>query len=91
MPIIGSNFPVWREFFEPLGCMKFVDPTKPEDIAKAIQWLLKNPDEAEKMGEKGYQAVLTKYKSKWFRIFSIFQFFICENSSHISEKKYHKK
>ena len=38
-----------------------MDPLNPEEIAKAILWLLQHPDEAQAMGERGREAVLTKY------------------------------
>lgn len=38
-----------------------VDPLKPEEIAKAIEYLIEHPDEARRMGENGRKAVLEKY------------------------------
>lgn len=57
VPIIASDFAPWRESFEHLGCVKFVDPSNIRQIADAITYLLDHPQEAEAMGEKGRQAV----------------------------------
>jgi len=61
IPIIASNFPLWKEIVEKNNCGICVDPTKPEEIAKAIKYLITHPDEAKKMGENGRKAVLEKY------------------------------
>jgi len=61
LPVIASNFPLWREIIEGNGCGICVDPLKPEEIAQAIEWLIKHPVEAKKMGENGRKAVLEKY------------------------------
>ena len=42
-------------------CGVCVDPLKPHEIAKAVDYFIKNPDEARVMGEEGRAAVLEKY------------------------------
>jgi len=61
IPVIASNFPLWKMIVEENNCGICVDPTKPEEIAKAIEYLITHPDEAKKMGENGRKAVLEKY------------------------------
>jgi len=61
LPIIASNFPLWIEVIEKNKCGICVDPLKPKEIAKAIEYLIEHPDEAKKMGENGRRAVLEKY------------------------------
>ncbi len=61
LPIIASNFPMWREIVEGNNCGLTVDPLNPEEIARAIEYLLDHPDEARKMGEDGRKAVMEKY------------------------------
>ena len=61
LPLISSDFPVWRDIIEDAGCGLLVDPLNPEDIAKAIRWVIDHPDKAQSMGARGRQAVLSKY------------------------------
>lgn len=61
IPVIGSNFPLWRAMIEGHGCGICVDPAKPGDIAAAIDFLYSNQNEARTMGECGRAAVLEKY------------------------------
>lgn len=61
IPVIGSDFPLWREIIEGNGCGICVDPTDPAAIAKAIDRLYGNQDEARAMGERGRAAVQARY------------------------------
>lgn len=61
IPVIGSNFDLWKSIIEDNNCGICVDPDKPEDIAKAMKHLQENPDIALKMGENGQKAVIEKY------------------------------
>lgn len=61
IPLIASNFPIWRDFVEAHGCGICVDPTDPEAIAEAIAHLLDHPKEAEEMGRRGRDLVLKDF------------------------------
>lgn len=61
VPVIASHFPLWREIIEGNQCGVCVDPLNPKAIAEAIDYLIQNPAEAEKMGRNGQQAVEQKY------------------------------
>jgi glycosyltransferase involved in cell wall biosynthesis len=57
LPVITSNFPLWKQIIDRIGCGITVDPLKPKEIAAAIEFILTNEDEAQKMGERGKRAV----------------------------------
>lgn len=61
LPVIGSNFPLWRQIIEGNDCGLCVDPSDPLAIARAIDFLVENPDVARTMGSNGRRAVLTRY------------------------------
>jgi glycosyltransferase involved in cell wall biosynthesis len=61
IPAIASNFPLWKDIVEKNNCGICVDPLNPSEIAKAMKWLIENPEEAKRMGENGRKAVIEKY------------------------------
>lgn len=61
LPVIASNFPLWKEIVEGNKCGICVDPLDLEDIADTIKYFLKHPEERKKMGNNGRCAVLQKY------------------------------
>ena len=61
IPVIASDFPLWREMLGGLDCALFVDPFDPRAIAQAIEFVLSNPEKAEQMGRRGQAAVARKF------------------------------
>ncbi|WP_019378053.1 glycosyltransferase [Virgibacillus halodenitrificans] len=58
LPILCSNFPVWKKFVETYNCGIAVDPYNEKEIKQAISYLQDNPRQAKRMGENGKKAVL---------------------------------
>lgn len=61
IPVIASDFPLWREIVEGNGCGLCVDQSDPKAIAAAIDYFVLNPQVAQRMGQNGRAAVLEKY------------------------------
>ncbi len=61
LPVIASNFPLWKEIVEANECGLTVDPLNPKEIAQAIEYLLNHSEERQKMGQNGRRAVREKY------------------------------
>ena len=62
LPVIASDFPLWRGIVEEAECGICVDPENPNAIAKAINFLLMHPDVADEMGRNGRRAAESKYR-----------------------------
>lgn len=74
LPVIASNFELWRDIIEEAQCGICVNPESPESIAEAINFLYKNPKKAYEIGANGKKAVLEKYnwdleEAKLFRLY----------------------
>jgi glycosyltransferase involved in cell wall biosynthesis len=61
IPVIASNFPLWREIILGADCGICVNPLDHQAIANAIDYFVTNPEDARRMGENGQKAVFTKY------------------------------
>lgn len=58
IPVVCSDFPMYRQIVDSCNCGLLVDPTSPQEIAEAITTLLKNPDKAQEMGKNGKKAIM---------------------------------
>ncbi len=62
LPVIASDFPLWRSIVEAADCGLCVDPDRPGEIARAINFLQSNMALAKKMGANGRRAIESKYR-----------------------------
>lgn len=61
LPVVASNFPLWKEIIEENNCGFCVDPMDVVAVHKAIYKLLSNPDIGQEMGLNGRKAVSERY------------------------------
>lgn len=62
LPVIASDFPLWRGIVERHGCGRCVDPSDVDAIAAAIREIVDAPARVRTMGEAGQAAVLANYR-----------------------------
>jgi len=61
LPVVASNFPLYKEVIDESQCGIIVDPSNPDEIAKAITYLIEHPEEAVHLGNNGRRAVEERY------------------------------
>ncbi|GGH01652.1 glycosyltransferase WbpH [Polaribacter pacificus] len=61
IPVIASDIKLWKSIIEENECGVCVNPIDTKSIADAIDYVIKNPNESERMGKNGRQAVLEKF------------------------------
>ncbi len=57
LPIVCTDFVLWKEIVDKYDCGICVDPEDIDEISNAIKFLLDNPERAKQMGENGRRAV----------------------------------
>lgn len=75
IPVIASDFPLWKTIINENDCGICVDPLKPKAIAETIDYFIQNPSIARQMGENGRKSVESKYnwdieKTKLFNLYN---------------------
>lgn len=61
LPVIASDFRLWKDIINGNQCGICINPLDSEAIGNAIQYIIDNPIEAEKMGKNGRKAIEEKY------------------------------
>jgi glycosyltransferase involved in cell wall biosynthesis len=61
IPVIASDFPLWRKIISQANCGFLVNPQDPAAVARAIEFVLTHPREAAAMGQCGRRAVEALY------------------------------
>ena len=62
LPVIASNFPLWRKIIEDNKCGILVNPKDTRSIANAIRYIIEHPEDSKKMGMRGRETVEKKYR-----------------------------
>lgn len=75
LPVITSNFELYKDIVERHYCGLCVDPLDPKELAEAITYIINHPKEAKQMGENGKKVVQERYN--WIieekKLFAIYQ------------------
>ena len=61
LPVVTSDFPLYRDVIERHRCGFCVSPDEPAQLANVLTYLIEHPNEARQMGQRGRQAVETQY------------------------------
>lgn len=61
LPVVTSNFQLYKDVVEKYDCGICVDPLNPSEIAEAIKYIIRNPQKAMEMGENGKKIIFEKY------------------------------
>jgi len=75
LPVITSNFTLYKNVIETYNCGYCINPFSAEDLANKIDILLNDKEKVKQMGENGYQATLDKYNwsQEEFKLFNIYK------------------
>jgi glycosyltransferase involved in cell wall biosynthesis len=74
LPVVTSNFQLYKDVIEKYNCGLCVNPLNPQEIADAIEYILTHPVEARQMGLNGRKMVKEKYnwqieEKKLFKVY----------------------
>lgn len=61
LPVVASNFPLWKTIVEDNNCGICVNPLEPKEISAAVNKILSNDELAQEMSVNGRKLVLEKY------------------------------
>ena len=61
LPVVASDFPLWKKIVEENECGISVDPMNPQEVRSACMELIHDPKKAQQLGRNGRIAVDKKY------------------------------
>lgn len=62
LPVIVSDFPLWRDVVDGAGCGVCVPPDDVVALAAALELLAREPEAARRMGDRGREAAIARYR-----------------------------
>ena len=62
LPVIVSDFPLWRDVVDGAGCGVCVPPGDASALADALELLAREPEAARRMGDRGREAAIARYR-----------------------------
>ena len=90
LPIICTNYILWKEIVDKYDCGICVEPNNPQQIISAITYLLNDKRKAFEMGQNGKRAVVSEFnwgveERKYIKLFDKYKFNNTESSNEISK------
>jgi glycosyltransferase involved in cell wall biosynthesis len=75
LPVVASDFPVYREILADGACGLLIAPADPQALARAIEGIFAHPDEAQAMGEEGRRraAMLYTWTAERTKLFDLYR------------------
>lgn len=75
LPIVASDFPLWRRLVADAGAGLMANPGDPADLAAKVTWLLDNENEAQAMGAAGRAAVESMYhwENEFVKLLAVYE------------------
>jgi glycosyltransferase involved in cell wall biosynthesis len=64
LPVIASDLPPIRPFFKNVHGGILFSPSDAAELAQAIAWLLAHPASSARMGQRGREAVVTRFNHR---------------------------
>lgn len=61
LPVVTADFPLYRNVVERHGCGFCISPYEPAQLTDSLLYLIQHPDEANRMGQRGREAVEKEY------------------------------
>jgi len=65
LPVLASNFPLWKLTLEDIHAGWHADPLDTNAIAELIEKIFSDPDLSAEMGKRGRQTVLSRYQWRY--------------------------
>jgi glycosyltransferase involved in cell wall biosynthesis len=83
LPVITSNFPLYRAVVEKSECGFCIDPSDPVALAERLKLLIDYPMVAEQMGKRGRRAAETTYnwKSEEPKLLNLYELLLSPSAS----------
>ncbi|MEM2929041.1 MAG: glycosyltransferase family 4 protein [Nitrososphaerota archaeon] len=79
LPIIATDFPLWKEFMTQNRCGLVVSPENLEEISNKIYYLMKNESLRKEMGKFGREIVLKAYNwdNEKIKLLNLYRYLQC--------------
>jgi len=84
LPVVCTDFDLWKEIIEKENCGICINPYQIEEIKQSIIQLISNPELAQQMGQNGQRAVIEKYnwKTEEAKLLSLYEKIVLKKKNY---------